>query len=212
MVNLVEDLLLVAIKPDGGWLGGGFGPEEALGAAALAQLVIDGIVTITGDRIESVESTSLPAELAPTMTEGAALADVVAGLGPLAKEHGLVGLEQRGILTVSRKKFLGFAPTMTIVVHDNGPRDAVLARIKEFADGAKMAEPVATTLLVEILDATGLLPLVLPIPPEALHERIAAADQFAKTEPILDEVKRSIEQVRAAVFTSVLLPAAIRRF
>ena len=62
MTSFVEDVLLLSIYPNGEWVNGGLGPDEALGAAALADLVVNGAVTITSNRISSVNAELLSSQ------------------------------------------------------------------------------------------------------------------------------------------------------
>lgn len=210
MTNLSEDLLLLAIQPDGGWLGGGLGPDEELGVTAVAQLVIDGAVTLRDGRIEILNGALFPEELAPLVPQHGAIADVVAALGPLTKNRGLAELEGRNVIAVTRKRFLGVLPTVTIRIVDPGPRAAALARVTALVDGRKVAEPEATALLIAILDATGRLPYLLPLSRERKEEILGGMGGGTSAESLIEEVRRSLEQLRVAVYTSVILPTVLR--
>ena len=159
MTNLPDDVLLFSIKPDGEWLGGGLGPDEALGAAAVAQSVIDGHVTIDGTGITVKDDLPLPGDTVRRLRDDGTLAGAVSILGPLAKSRGLDELERRGVIGIERKRFLGFIPTTRMTMLDPAPRDAVVARIEAMltapADSDVGAEGRTGSLLIAILDAAG---------------------------------------------------------
>lgn len=206
MTSFVEDVLLLSIYPNGEWVNGGLGPDEALGAAALADLVVNGAVTITSNRISSVNAELLSSQYKNYIYEGVKLSSAVAAIGPAAKKKGLDKLEQKGVISVLRKRFFGIIPTSRIVINDQTSREIALARLRTIEDNPmQISDDVV--LLANILQAAGILPLVLNCSATACRELLSRLGEFA---PVDDAVSELSEQMRVALYVTVLTSSLFR--
>ena len=130
----------------------------------------------------------------------------MAAIGPAAKKNGLDKLEQKGVISVLRKRFFGIIPTSRIVINDQTSREIALARLRTIEDNPmQISDDVV--LLANILQAAGILPLVLNCSATACRELLSRLGEFA---PVDDAVSELSEQMRVALYVTVLTSSLFR--
>ncbi|KZX20194.1 GPP34 family phosphoprotein [Rathayibacter tanaceti] len=198
MASFTSDVILLCLTHDGAWAGGGTGPSEAAGAAALADAVLSGAVLLGERGVEVVDVARLPARFGAVLERTSELGAVVDELGEDELDGALDELESRGVVSVIRSKFLGMFPTVRITVLDDAPRSALVAELAALVEG-RQAEPHAA-LAFSILDAARILPFVLKVPEE---RRAAILRGAIDAGGVAEGAARSLEQLRVAVYTTV---------
>lgn len=198
MASFTSDVILLCLTRDGAWAGGGTGPSEAAGAAAVADAVLCGALLLEEGRLVPVDASRLPAAVAAVLERTDDPGAVVDEVGEDALRTGLEELEARGDLAVQRSRFLGVLPTVRITVIDDERRGALLAELTALVEGEPVGE--RGVLAFAILDAARILPFVRAVPEERRVEILRGA---IDTGGLAEGAARSVEQLRVAVYTSV---------
>ncbi|ROQ56085.1 Golgi phosphoprotein 3 GPP34 [Rathayibacter sp. PhB152] len=205
MASFTSDVILLCLTRDGAWAGGGTGPSEAAGAAAVADAVLSGALRLEEGRLVTVEASRVPAALAAVLERTTDPGAVVGELGEDALRAGLEELEARGDLTVQRSRFLGMLPTVRITVLDDARRSALLAELTALVEGEPAGE--RGVLAFAILDAARILPFVRAVSEERRVEILRGAIDAGG---LAEGAARSVEQLRVAVYTSVFAAGPLR--
>ena len=202
-----EELVLLALRPDGSLAGQDLHLKHALGGALLTELVLDGHAELEGNVVVPAEGHPRPTHpvLAQALDEVATRRRHrpkawVSRLARSARRDLLAGLVEAGILTEERHRVLGILPRSRHPLAEPAARDEPLGRLRAAVLDGATPEP-RTAALAGMVSAAGLDRAVFPdADRRAVRRRlkeIAEGDWAAKA------VRQAIAAVRAATLAAV---------
>jgi hypothetical protein len=205
-----EELVLLALRPDGSLAGQDLHLKHALGGALLTELVLDGHAALEGNVVVAVEGHPRPTHpvLAQALDAVATRRQHrpkawVSRLARTARRDLLAGLVEAGILTEERHRILGILPRLRHPMADTADpaaRDEPLGRLRAAVLDGAVPRP-RTAALAGMVSAAGLDRAVFPdADRRAVRRRLK---EIAEGDWATKAVRQAIAAVQAATIAAV---------
>jgi hypothetical protein len=215
-LRLYEEILLLELDDEKGTARSSSMYAQAMGGAALAELLLEGRIRLADDkkrRVEVIDPTpvgdplldALLAEMAAAKKpkQGSEWVAKVANKGKL-KAEAAGRLVTAGVLRQEEAKILGIFPTTHYPARDPGPEREVRARLhRAICTDTQDVDP-RTIVLVALADAGGLLSRVIEKP--RLKERKERIKAITSGQAVRAVTQEAIDAVHAAVMVAVMVP------
>lgn len=215
--GVADDLMLLLFQPDSGTIAGENTLFYVLAGAVLSDLALEGaataddlgmrgtIVTARGDAAPGDEILATTWEYIAEKPRG--VQTVLAARGPYLRGPVLDRLVERGDLTRTPGKALGFIPTETLGLGATGRREQLVADVRSaLVDGAE-ASP-RTAALAALLSASGSLPTLDREIPWTTPV-ITRAKAFERGEFGADAAGAAVTRTMTAVIVNALVVSTV---
>lgn len=218
-LHLYEEVLLLALRDEKGTLAHGAWHQQAIGAAVVAELLMQGRLgveelgskkflhalgeVVLGDALldecwAQVRDSRRPALLKTWLSRFAADASL--------KDRAARGLVERGILREDEKKVLLFFRRTIYPEADAGPEQEVIERLQRAIYTDEKVEP-RTAVLLSLADSTGLLALTFPKKELKAHrDRIA---EVVNGDAVGPAAREQITAVQTATLVASIIPSMV---
>lgn len=221
---LHEEVLLLALKDEEGTIEFGVDYPNALGGAALAQLLLDERVRLDGSKkkphqkskVRSVSAEPLKDdyldECSVAVRTSKKLRSAQDWVMLFARTKNLKhriaqALCDKRILREDHDRVLGIFPRKVYPEADGRAEDEIVERLREaiFSD-SKQVEP-RTTVLVSLANSAGLLKPIFG--KKELKRRKARIERIVQGELVGEATRKAIEATQAAMFVAIYVPVII---
>jgi len=217
---LHEELLLLALKDEQGTIEFGIDYGNAIGGAALAQLLIEERVRLDGSKknakvrsvgAKPVEDDYLD-ECAVAVRTSKRLRSAQEWVRRFANTKNLKhrvaqSLCDKGVLRAEHDKVLGIFSRKIYPEADGSVEQEIVERMRSAIFSEKQEVDARTTVLISLTSATGLLKLAFG--KKGLKGRKARIERIVQGELVGQATKAVIEATQAAMFVAVCVPVII---
>lgn len=212
---VIEDLMLLLLDDERGFIAGEGTLHYVLGGAVLGELALLGQVDVTDPpsawrsaRVRVLdgvppEDPLLLAGLEVLRPKERTVLDAITRLG--RDQRGVVTqrLAERGLVRAEKYRILGIFPATRWPAEQPGPEDALREEIVRVMTGGSQPSP-RTALLIGLLWGSGQLPAVLDVPGMRKREMLARAKEVAEGDLSAQAVNRAVEQTNAAMVAATM--------
>lgn len=218
-LHLYEELLLLALRDREGTIASGAWAQQALGGALLAELVLEGRVSVRGDGKEVVVArrTPLGDELLDESLDTIAASNRARGLShwvsKLAdtkelKHRAARSLCRRGILKADTDKLLLLFERRIYPELDPAPERALVERLRHAIFDSDEADlDPRTCALVSLAHATGILGLVFGR--KELKPHKARIEGIQRGQAIGKATREVVDTLQTVILVAALMPAIL---
>jgi golgi phosphoprotein 3 len=214
-LHLHEEILLLALRDREGTIASGTWYAQAVAGALLAELMLDGHVSLTDKKVSARaartgdelldESLALIVAAKRRLSLGAWLAKL-SGLRHL-KRRAAESLCRSGILAADRKRVLRFFERQIYPELDHAPEQAVIERLRGALFGPESRVDPRTAVLVALAHHTGILRVVFD--KKELERAKARIQRVIEGDVVGKAAQEAVQAIQAAILVGAVVAASV---